>query len=727
MSKRGSSSSSSSQRSGPPPLREKVTTGPPKARKRASLREIIKTLRNPTIGTLRRELGHYLIYGLFAFVIIFAAGAFFSFGDQALRRRNEDLEGSGEKFPVVAKVGNQEFTREEFDDLAQRAGLLRDETLTYRQDWLGKMVDEWIDNQLLDAAAKQRGLSVSSADVDAKLDEMVENTIESEKRGLSERDWAYKLEKQGSSAAKRRRELRDQYEAGVADIRGQLLRDKLKEAVESEVAVTDQDLQNKYDEITTARVILLRVNPPKPAEPAEGTTEDEAAKKAREDQVAAHQKALDARKAEAEKLLKEVRANAAKFAKLAEEHSDDYTAGEGGKIGPFTRDNARFGDAFKEAVFKLEIGRISDLIQVDEGWLIVVVDEQKKWPDDYRTGDPRSLDEAKQLADKLYQRLTKDKADFAALAKEYSDDPGSKDNGGKYDYTGRGQWVKPFEKMAFALETDEIGKPVRTSYGYHIIQVLGRKPYPEGEKPPAEDEPKDADLTDDEKAEKRANEGVYPEHKDLVPAQEVEVRHILIRGEDVEKKIADKRQQLEDETKSEHYNAFLTDLRDNGLKTGRVEVIDPQMKAYLAGKDTPRDDAAVQLNLARAAAAFPHEHAEVHYQLAQTLGRQRPSGDEQVAAVKALAAMGPDVAPQLLKALDEADPMARKAIVEALGDLNAKDAAPKLQELYPTEVDQATADAIKSTLEKLGASVPKRDASAAGPTTGLELTPPIQP
>jgi len=59
--------------------------------------------------------------------------------------------------------------------------------------------------------------------------------------------------------------------------------------------------------------------------------------------------------------------------------------------------------------------------------------------------------------------------DFAALAKEFSEDPGSKDNGGEYTFP-RGQMVPPFEEAAFTLKDGEISDVVETEYGYHIIK-----------------------------------------------------------------------------------------------------------------------------------------------------------------------------------------------------------------------------------------------------------------
>jgi len=65
--------------------------------------------------------------------------------------------------------------------------------------------------------------------------------------------------------------------------------------------------------------------------------------------------------------------------------------------------------------------------------------------------------------------------DFAKLAKENSEDPGSKDKGGEYQFS-RGQMVGEFETAAFSLKTNEISDIVTTQFGYHIIKLSEKIP-----------------------------------------------------------------------------------------------------------------------------------------------------------------------------------------------------------------------------------------------------------
>ncbi len=83
-------------------------------------------------------------------------------------------------------------------------------------------------------------------------------------------------------------------------------------------------------------------------------------------------------------------------------------------------------------------------------------------------------EEAKKEIEKIRKRaLTKE--DFASLAKKFSQGP-SAENGGNLGSFQRGQMVKPFEEVAFALKPGEISDVVKTEFGFHIIKVLDKKP-----------------------------------------------------------------------------------------------------------------------------------------------------------------------------------------------------------------------------------------------------------
>lgn len=69
------------------------------------------------------------------------------------------------------------------------------------------------------------------------------------------------------------------------------------------------------------------------------------------------------------------------------------------------------------------------------------------------------------------EKKLKNGADFATLAKKYSTDTGSKSKGGELGWVKKGQMVPPFETALFKLKKGEISQPVKTQYGYHIIQA----------------------------------------------------------------------------------------------------------------------------------------------------------------------------------------------------------------------------------------------------------------
>ena len=89
--------------------------------------------------------------------------------------------------------------------------------------------------------------------------------------------------------------------------------------------------------------------------------------------------------------------------------------------------------------------------------------------------EEQKFEEAKKVIQALYEKA-KNGEDFAKLATENSEDPGSAKNGGDLGFFGRNAMVKEFENAAFSAEVGSVTEPVRTSYGYHIIKVEAKNP-----------------------------------------------------------------------------------------------------------------------------------------------------------------------------------------------------------------------------------------------------------
>lgn len=91
--------------------------------------------------------------------------------------------------------------------------------------------------------------------------------------------------------------------------------------------------------------------------------------------------------------------------------------------------------------------------------------------------DAQTQSKVKQRADSIYNALLAG-ADFAEMARKYSEDPGSAQRGGSIGQISRGQTLKEFEDATFALKDGEMSKPVLSSVGYHIIKMIKHADFP---------------------------------------------------------------------------------------------------------------------------------------------------------------------------------------------------------------------------------------------------------
>lgn len=132
-------------------------------------------------------------------------------------------------------------------------------------------------------------------------------------------------------------------------------------------------------------------------------------------------------------------------------------------------------DFKKDVVQYLSIRKLMEpLVEVTDEEIEGYFEENKETFDTQEQVDARHiLVEDEDLANDLYKQL-KDGADFAELAQEHSTD-GSAASGGDLGFFSRGQMVPEFEEKAFSLEVGEISEPVKSEFGYHIIETLDKQ------------------------------------------------------------------------------------------------------------------------------------------------------------------------------------------------------------------------------------------------------------
>ena len=184
----------------------------------------------------------------------------------------------------------------------------------------------------------------------------------------------------------------------------------------------------------------------------------------------------------AQSLLSEAQ-NGTDFRQLAIANSADQTALQGGDLG--WRKMAQLPGVFIEAVEKLDIGQISDPIRSDAGYHLIKLYERRGGgeqlieqhfarhilikPNEIRD-EATAVSQLKELRERI-----KEGEDFALLAKEFSEDPGSALNGGELGWSTPGMFVPEFEQTMGSIELNEVSAPFLSQFGWHILQVTERR------------------------------------------------------------------------------------------------------------------------------------------------------------------------------------------------------------------------------------------------------------
>ncbi len=172
----------------------------------------------------------------------------------------------------------------------------------------------------------------------------------------------------------------------------------------------------------------------------------------------------------------------ADFEQLARRFSIDRSViRNGGHMGYITA--TKFPYTFEDAAYTTPVGQISPVIETPFGYHIVKVHNRRPARRQVLVehilkltqGLPETEAAAKKAQIDSIATLLANGGDFEAIARQESEDPGSKREGGRLNWFGTGMMVPEFETAAFALENGKISEPVKTAYGYHLIKKLDSK------------------------------------------------------------------------------------------------------------------------------------------------------------------------------------------------------------------------------------------------------------
>ncbi|MEE4383458.1 MAG: peptidylprolyl isomerase, partial [Pseudomonadales bacterium] len=192
--------------------------------------------------------------------------------------------------------------------------------------------------------------------------------------------------------------------------------------------------------------------------------------------------AVEAAEREASEIVEELRAGA-DFAQLAVARSAGQRALDGGDLG--WRKAGQLPSLFAEAVIGADVGEVLDPIRSSSGFHVVKLMDKRGAGDStvlqtharhilVQPSEIRSETEAEELIRALHARLEAGE-DFAQLAREHSDDPGSALSGGDLGWAMPGQMVPAFDATMNATEEGELSEPFRSEFGWHVLEVLERR------------------------------------------------------------------------------------------------------------------------------------------------------------------------------------------------------------------------------------------------------------
>lgn len=317
-----------------------------------------------------------------------------------------------------------------------------------RKQLLERIVLERLQLQL----AAQSGIRTSESDVDRAFE------IVAQRNKLGTEEFRKALAQKGMDVTAYRNQLRDQL----------TIQQLLEREINNRVTVTDNEVENflenpqsRADMDVAYQLSHILIGIPEAASP----------------------EAIQAARKRAEDIHRQL-AGGANFEQTAVSQSQGADALKGGNLG--WKQAGELPELFLATLKNMPVGGVSEILRSPNGFHILKLNNKRGGSQAQavtqtharhillKPSEIQSLEDARQKLLGLRERIENGE-DFAALARAHSDDTGSAANGGDLGWANPGQMVPEFEKAMHALKPDQLSDPVRTSFGLHLIQVLGRR------------------------------------------------------------------------------------------------------------------------------------------------------------------------------------------------------------------------------------------------------------
>jgi peptidyl-prolyl cis-trans isomerase SurA len=354
---------------------------------------------------------------------------------------------------IVAIVNDEIISQHELDtrvsDFASQLKLSNN-TFSDEQALRKQVLERMIQNRILLQKAKELGITID----DVTLNRMLERLAASNNVTLDQ--LRSTLAREGIEFSRFREQTRDEL----------IVKQLQQRMVANKVTVSDQEI-NQYitknlqqaSANTKYHILHILIATPETAKPED----------------------IDRSRKKAEHLYSQIQ-QGENFSDLAIKESDGRHALDGGDLGWRVADE--LPEVFIDAINQLQKGETSKPVRSASGFHLlkviekssnqVVITQTHARHILMRTDKGKTDDQVQKTLGEIKNRINNGE-DFAILAEEFSEDPGSNNKGGDLGWADPGQFVTEFEDVINNLKEGQISEPFRSQFGWHLVQVLGRR------------------------------------------------------------------------------------------------------------------------------------------------------------------------------------------------------------------------------------------------------------